>query len=640
MNPQETFIGEAQELLTLMERGLLSTREHPGDAEAVHAIFRAAHTLKGAAGVFGYEAIVHFAHVAEAVLEEVRRGTRPLDAELVTVLLEAHDELLRLVGQVEAGLTPQANPALLARLEAEAALPADAPHGLASTPTPAPGKVTRYRVAVTFGRGVMTDGFDPLTFVRYLEQLGTLEARGCALDGLPADDTFDPEACYLAPWVVLATAAEPRAIEEVFAFVRETSRVDVTRVDPSGQAPPAGVREAAAARSPARTVKVPAEKLDALVDLIGELVIAGATASATAGRARDGATSESLAALNQLIGSIRETALGLRMVPIGDTFARFHRVVRDVSRQLGKDITLDVRGGDTELDKAMVERLVEPLTHVVRNSLDHGVESKDERRAAGKPEQGHLRLSAAHESGNIVIELRDDGRGLDRPRILKKALEQGLVAAGQQLTEEQIDELIFLPGFTSVDTVSDLSGRGVGMDVVKKTVEELRGTIELLSEPGRGLTVRLRLPLTLAIIDGFMVRAGRGTYVLPQKVIIECLDFDQVLDSEAHHRLNVRGEVVPFLRLREVLRVAGAPPGRENVVMVQQGEQRVGLVVDQLVASSQTVIKPLGPLFRHVRGIAGATILGSGEVGFILDVPQLVRQAIPPRASRVRELRS
>jgi two-component system chemotaxis sensor kinase CheA len=344
-----------------------------------------------------------------------------------------------------------------------------------------------------------------------------------------------------------------------------------------------------------------------------------------AARTRDTAVTESLSALNQLIEAIRDSALGLRMVQIGETFSRFRRVVRDVSQQLGKKIEFEIRGGDTELDKAMVERLTDPLMHLVRNAIDHGIESPEARRAAGKDEVGHLVLEAFHESGSIVIEVRDDGQGLNRQRIFKKAVSQGLVAPDAQLSDEELTQLIFLPGFSSAEKVTDLSGRGVGMDVVRRNIDELRGNIEVLSTEGHGSTMRLRLPLTLAIIDGFLVGVGRASYVVPMELVRECVDLAPVLESEENHRLDLRGEVVPFIRLRELFRTLGEVPARESVVVVEFGDARVGLVVDRLMGASQTVIKPLGPLFRKTRGIEGSTILGSGEVALILDVPQILR---------------
>jgi len=373
-----------------------------------------------------------------------------------------------------------------------------------------------------------------------------------------------------------------------------------------------------------KVVKVQAEKLDRLVDLVGELVIAGASVNALAATSHAGPLLEATTVVNKLVEEIRDNALGLRMVQIGETFNRFRRIVRDVSQEMGKSIELEVHGGDTELDKTIVEKLSDPLMHIVRNAIDHGIEGADLRQARGKPTTGSLSLNAFHDSGSIVIEVADDGGGLNKEKILKKAIERGIIREGVELSDAEITNLIFEPGFSTAAAVTNLSGRGVGMDVVRRNIDQLRGTIEVESYEEAGTTMRIRLPLTLAIIDGFRVGIGTASYVVPLDVVIECLDLGPFLESEENHLINLRGEVLPFLRLREVFRMPGELPPRERVVVVQYGETRAGLVVDKLMGEFQTVIKPLGNLFKHVRGVGGSTILGSGEVALILDVPQLI----------------
>ncbi|HNX94003.1 MAG TPA: chemotaxis protein CheA [Holophaga sp.] len=327
--------------------------------------------------------------------------------------------------------------------------------------------------------------------------------------------------------------------------------------------------------------------------------------------------------MNKLVEEIRDNALSLRMVQIGDTFSRFRRIVRDVSQELGKSIELEVHGAETELDKSIVEKLSDPLMHIVRNAIDHGIEPLELRRERGKPDVGSLMLNAFHESGSIVIEVSDDGGGLNKDRILAKAIERGLVVEGASLSDSEITSLIFEPGFSTASSVSNLSGRGVGMDVVRRNIDELRGTVEVESYEGAGTTLRIRLPLTLAIIDGFRVGVEDTCYVVPLEMVIECLDLGPFLESEENHLINLRGEVLPFLRLREIFGIPGHAE-RERVVVVQFGDIRAGLVVDKLLGEFQTVIKPLGELFRHIKGIGGSTILGSGEVALILDVAQLI----------------
>jgi len=375
----------------------------------------------------------------------------------------------------------------------------------------------------------------------------------------------------------------------------------------------------------ARLIRIQADKLDALIDLVGELVIAGAGVNLLAARSGLAELTEATSVMSRLVESIRDSALQLRMVQIGETFNRFNRVVRDVSKELGKDIELVVSGAETELDKSVVEKIGDPLMHLVRNAIDHGIEPAEARAAAGKPERGRLSLNACHDSGSIVIEVSDDGGGLNREKIARKAVERGLVPAGHPLSDQEVYNLIFEPGFSTADKVSNLSGRGVGMDVVKRNIQSLRGRVEVDSQPGEGTRFTIRLPLTLAIIDGFLVGAGSAGYVVPLDMVVECLELPpQGGDS---HYLNLRGEVLPFIRLRDLFEIRGEQPARENVVVVKAAGQKAGIVVDELLGEFQTVIKPLGHLFRNLRGIGGSTILGSGEVALILDVQALIHLA-------------
>jgi len=387
---------------------------------------------------------------------------------------------------------------------------------------------------------------------------------------------------------------------------------------------PAKLRNAAE-RGPSenQTIRVDAGRLDRLIDAVGELVIAGAGADLRASESHDEGLQTALGEVMRLVEEVRDGALQLRMVPIGTTFSRFQRIVRDVSAALGKDVALLISGGDTEVDKALVEQIGDPLTHLVRNALDHGIESAAVRATAGKPARGTLRLNAFHDSGSIVIEVQDDGGGIDPARILAKAIERGLVEADTSLSEKDIYALIFEPGFSTATEVSDLSGRGVGMDVVKRNVTALRGTIDVESHLGE--TLRIRLPLTLAIIDGFLVEVGGATFVIPLDRVVECVELP--LESRGREYMGLRGDVLPFVRLRSLFEMHGDRPRRENVVVVEYAGTKTGLVVDALKGEFQTVIKPLGGLFGHVQGIGGSTILGNGDVALIIDVPMLVRQA-------------
>ncbi|GAA5164212.1 chemotaxis protein CheA [Viridibacterium curvum] len=377
-------------------------------------------------------------------------------------------------------------------------------------------------------------------------------------------------------------------------------------------------------------IRVRADKLDRLINLVGELVVGCAGVTLRAQRNGDGDLYESAESLSSLVELIRDDAMQLRMVPIADTFRRFNRVVRDTSHELGKQIVLQIEGADNELDKSMVEKLTDPLTHLVRNAIDHGIEHPDQRAAAGKPAEGHLKLSARHESGCFVIEVSDDGAGLNRERILAKALERGLAQVGRDYSDAEVWQFIFEPGFSTASALTNLSGRGVGMDVVRRSIQSLRGSIEVESRAGAGTRITLRMPLTLAIIDGFIVGVGRAQYVVPLDMVVECVELTLGEQSALHqrHYINLRGEVLPFVRLRDAFDLQPAESdARESVVVVQFGKQRVGLVVDALLGEFQTVIRPLSRLFQRLRCIAGSTILGTGEVALILDVAALIERS-------------
>jgi two-component system chemotaxis sensor kinase CheA len=385
-----------------------------------------------------------------------------------------------------------------------------------------------------------------------------------------------------------------------------------------------------------RFIRVQADRLDAVINLLGELVIAGAGASMLARQTRQGSLIEANQTVTRLVEQIRNGTLHLRMVPIGETFARFRRVVRDTASQLGKEVTLEIEGGDTELDKSMVERIADPLMHLVRNGLDHGLEAPAERLAAGKPAAGRLVLSARHESGGILIRIDDDGRGIDRQRVLQRAWERGLVEPGHVPADADILKLIFEPGFSTAAQVTELSGRGVGMDVVRRNIEALRGSVIVHSTLGSGTRIDIRLPLTLAIIDGFLVGVASSKFILPLEAVVEVISAGTPTgrpDEHGRFCVELRGEVLPVVDLRTLYELEAPPAEATSIVVVQAGGAPFGLVVDALLGQHQTVIKPLSPMFRSLRGISGSSILGSGEVALIFDVASLAQLAAQPAAS-------
>ncbi|WP_445571659.1 chemotaxis protein CheA [Pseudomonas sp. E102] len=671
---QQTFIVEAREQLQAMEESLLQLENDPGDDDAIGAIFRAAHTIKGSAGLFGLEPIVSFTHIVEDVLDRLREGSVAVDPGLIAVLLKSGDHMLELIDVVaNQGSTLQA-PALaremeLCQLLQEYQAPPTATEpdrGTQAEPTGS-AEACLWHISLRFGQDVFRNGMDPLSFLRYLQTLGEIVDITTLTEAMPAIDTWDAESCYLGFDIAFRSAAGYTAINEVFDFVREDCAIEIVAQDVEAQASIGEIATSQAQsdestamvttgelmpdqrkspRMPAQVapdkqavvsdsktkdgayVRVNADKLDELINLVGELVIASAGASLLARNCQNDPLQEATSSVSGLVEEILDGALRLRMIPIGETFNRFRRVVRDVSQELDKDIDLIISGAETELDKTVVEKIGDPLMHLLRNAMDHGIETAEARLAAGKPAKGHLHLNAYHDSGSIVLEIADDGAGLNRDRILEKAHERGLIAAGANLTDQEIYNLIFEPGFSTAQAVTNLSGRGVGMDVVKRNITLLRGTVDLDSQPGKGTVVRIRLPLTLAIINGFLVGIGQSTYVIPLDMVQECIELseDDGIASREQGYLDLRGEVLPLVYLRDHFHHEGPASRRQNVVVVRYAELKAGLVVDDLLGEFQTVIKPLGKLFGALRGISGSTILGSGAVALILDVPALLTQ--------------
>ncbi|MDL5367552.1 chemotaxis protein CheA [Xanthomonas sp. NCPPB 2654] len=670
----QTFIAESRDLLEDMERNLLEAERGEAGPDAVNAIFRAAHTIKGSGGLFDLAQLVGFTHVVESVLDLVRENAVALDTELIQLMLACCDHIRALVEAAagadadEAVLAADGAP-LLARLHTYLQ-PSAAP--AAATAAAATAAQTGYwRISLQLFSDALRFGNSPLHLIRCLRSLGTLEAVRTRHERVPALPELDPEACYLGFDILLRSDAQQAAIEDIFEFVRDDCDLQVVAVDPHGDAanlelpllvaeagsqahaddfagfdspapaaapasasvapPKATATAAAAAPAAARaqdggSIRVDADKLDRMIDLVGELIIAVASTGANAQRTGDAQLLESTSILAGLVEDVRESALQLRMVKIGGTFSRFHRVVHDVARELGKDIVLVVNGEDTELDKSVVEKIADPLTHLVRNAMDHGIEPAELRRARGKPERGTVRLNAFHDSGSIVIQISDDGGGLNRDRIMAKALERGLIEPGRSLSDREVFALIFEPGFSTAEKVTNLSGRGVGMDVVKRNITALRGSVDIASQQDVGTTISVRLPLTLAIINGFQVGVGKSVFVVPLDVVEECVEFAPNYQSDY---IDLRGGVLPYVRLRSLFGIAGAPPARESIVVIRQGAQRFGLVVDTLLGEWQTVIKPLAKVFAGVKGISGSSILGSGGVALILDVPSLLTQVEP-----------
>ncbi|MEW6542926.1 MAG: chemotaxis protein CheA [Nitrospirota bacterium] len=707
---QTAFFEESAEHVATMEEGLLQLERQPGDLDLLNRIFRAAHSIKGNAGMFGFTAVGEFTHKLENLLDALRNGQMEADKPLIDLLLEAADALKGLLEAARTNGTPDEavvgplGERLRARVTGEATGARSEARGTGqdnSTSCPAPS-LRRYAITWAPSPTVFQRGIDPSLILRELRSLGALTSPAGDLDHLPSLDDLATMAC--APsWTLTLVSDRPRQeIEDVFLFVRDDGVLTITENSVSREAylvprethdasrttlhdpKPLGeilVEEGVISRdalhhalsqqkrlgeilveqkaatpqqiaralerqrkleqvAPAKkvetgSIRVDTEKIDKLINLVGELVITQSMLSDLGAHFEPNQLPlllERLAQLERNTREIQERVMAVRMLPIGTAFNRFPRLVRDLAAKSAKQIQLVMSGEETELDKTVIESIGDPLTHLIRNSADHGLEPPAERVAAGKPEQGTITLNAFHEGGSICITVRDDGRGLNREKILAKALQQDLIADADRLTDEQVWALIFRPGFSTADKITDVSGRGVGMDVVKRNIEALGGTVSIRTETGKGTTFTLKLPLTLAIIDGLTVRVGPESYIVPLLSVVESIQPQPSAVKAVVGRgevVNVRGAYLPVMRLAEIFGVAPdtTDPAHAILVILETEGERVAVMVDELLGQQQVVIKSLEKNFRKVDGMAGATILGDGTVAFILDVRGLIELA-------------
>ncbi|MGE0370251.1 MAG: chemotaxis protein CheA [Gammaproteobacteria bacterium] len=669
----EMFFQESAEALDTMEQTLLQITDGTVDKEQIDTIFRVAHSIKGGSATFGFTGIAAFTHTIETLLDLVRTGRigitpaemdlllrsvdvmremlsaeqhkRPLDEKAVAELQDSVKEVIaRSSGSVPAPVTAVAQSA-----------PKHEPE-----PPPSVQHTTADRWQIDFrpGENLLARGNDPLRIFRELSRLGDMSVRVDA-GGLPTLAQLDPHRCYLNWHIELAGPKEKEVIDQVFDWIGDDADIKITApaalatvVPETVRAPepvmaPAAVPALAkapenraaqgespkAAASESTSIRVGIEKIDELINTVGELVITQSMLSQLMVNI-DGPQSEELrnglGHLERQMRALQESVMRVRMLPISFVFNRLPRMVRDLSQKLGKRIDLKMTGEHTELDKTVLEKIGDPLVHLVRNSIDHGIESAERRRAAGKPEAGTIHLNAYHKGGNIMVEVIDDGAGLNRERILAKARERGLIGPEEELSDDRIYNLIFQPGFSTAEKVTDVSGRGVGMDVVRRNIMELGGNVQIFSNTDHGSTVRIRLPLTLAILDGQLVRVGREVYVIPLVSIVETIQVRrEQINSVAGGRaelLRLREECIPIIRLYQLFEVEADTTDLEEglLTIVESDGQRMGIFVDELQAQQQVVIKSLETNFRQLTGISGATMLGDGRVALILDVPGLI----------------
>jgi two-component system chemotaxis sensor kinase CheA len=716
MNPNfgdmaQTFKEECDELLENMEESLMDIQDNGMNSENINAVFRAAHTIKGSAGMFDVNYLVKFTHTAENLLDDIRNDKTQINDDMISTLLESKDlmdelityaidntdepdgelsdrssrllqDLINHINGTFSSSAPKPAPAQIpvqepvqtpevtqtvqeskpkhdeiSDQEFEALLKEatqkNRPKGEVQAPSDINGQQFT-KIEITFNDNTFESGIEPSDFIDYLDKIGEIKKVEFDSSKIPDFNELSPKDCFLKIKLEIDTKEDEDKIRDIFDIAKEfvelkiekakaVSKQDILKSEEPPAKPlpvPAPTKKVVPAKTGekktadkktavSQSIRVDANKIDQLINQIGEMVIANANVIEKASRVKNSELIESVSIVSRMLENIRESAMKIRMVQIGETFNRFKRIVRDVSKELGKDIDLVIQGAETELDKTVTEKITDPLIHLVRNAVDHGVEAPEDRVLKGKNAKGTLILKAYHDAGNIAIEIVDDGKGLNEEVLLRKGIEKGLVDPNATLSKKDIYGLILQAGFSTAEKITNISGRGVGMDVVKRNIEELRGTIELDSELDIGTTITIRLPLTLAIIDGFLVKVGDGFYVIPLEMIVECIELTDESKKGMHSNnyINLRGNILPLLDLRDFFDedYETQDKRRDNIVVVQFGNQKIGLLVDELHGEFQTVIKPLGNIFENLKGLSGATILGSGVVAMILDIPMLIQ---------------
>jgi len=648
------FLEEAQDLLTELERTLLELETCPGDGELVQRVFRALHTIKGSGAMFGYEDVSRFTHELESAFDRVRDGRLDASPELIRIGLLARDQIQAMLdesagrGQAESAIRnailEQLTHLVGARPDKRVPTPAaeiQTPHRDELSPESRSWRI-RFRPA----EEILLKGTSPVLLFRELRGLGQVVVKADS-SGIPELSLMNPENCYLAWELELKTGAAIEAVRDVFLFVEDDCELSIDALGKPQAQPdilaskepwaPASVDKRRDPHSPggdAVSIRVATTKVDQLINYVGELVVVQAHLSRLASMSELPELRLVSEEVERLVAGLRDNAMSMRMFPLKGTFERFRRLVHDLAASLEKEVDLVTEGGETELDKTVIDQLNDPLLHLIRNSMDHGLEKPDARLAAGKRRAGTLRLRAGYSGATVLITIGDDGRGLDAEAIRRQAAAKGLIPAETPLSHSEMHSLIFMAGFSTAQQVTNVSGRGVGLDVVKRNIETLRGSIDIESRPGEGTTVTLRLPLTLAIIDGLLVRAGNAHFVAPLCNVLECVELaaDQARRSSSKQWFDLRGVLTPYIRLRDFFCIHAEPPESEQVLIVEAPGGRYGIAVDQVLGDHQTVIKNLGRIYRHVEAISGATILGDGTVALILDPQRLVQAAIQDRS--------
>ncbi len=679
-NFRETYKEEAYELLAELETSLLELEKLPDDAELIGHVFRAMHTIKGSGAMFGFDNIADFTHEIETVFDLVRNGNIFVSKKLTDLSLAACDLIRKMADgeTVDKDMEKEIVDSFRKMLsESGQELPSISAH------TDLLRKVETYRIQFRPGPDIFKTGTNPIFLLNELRELGKCQIL-VYTDRIPQLKELDPETCYLNWNVILTGSRHVDEIRDVFIFIEDNcvlsvepvgrkdasddeeynkklgeiliERGDITKEELSNAlkcqkrvgeilvetkaVKPEAVESALAEQKQlkktrkrqqetvtASSIRVAADKLDILVDLVGEMVTVQARLRQRASSQNDPVLLSISEDVERLTAELRDNTMSIRMLPIGTTFNKFRRLVRDLSEELGKEVVMETSGEETELDKTVIEQLNDPLVHLIRNTIDHGIELPGARVSAGKPEQGTVRLSAEHSGSSVLIQISDDGTGLDTGAIRSAAVEKNLIAHDAEPGEKEIFSFIFAPGFSTAKKLSELSGRGVGLDVVKRRIESLRGSVEISSTKGAGTTFTLKMPLTLVITDGLLVKIGEGFFVAPLSAVEECVELSRKEAEKAGERsmMKFREEIIPYLSLREMFKADGETPLAEQVVIVEINNERAGFGVDRVIGQHQTVIKTLGRFYDEVKGVSGATILGDGTVALILDVHQLLQ---------------
>jgi two-component system, chemotaxis family, sensor kinase CheA len=656
----DTFLQEAEDLLSEIDEAALALAEGE-TSETIHRIFRAFHTIKGSSGMCGLTAVADFTHHIETLLDKVRSGTIPATPKLADIVLAGRDQVRAIIAAEQGGDPVPAGSSeqlieMFRAFAGEQAAPTNPsnPHPDEPSPTKSNSGEKVWEIRFHPYSGLFTNGGNPVLLMRDLSALGACEVI-THTDAVPPLEEIDPDICYLWWSATLHTSAGQDAIRDVFMFVEDGSELEIRAEGTGEPSAEEGAAEAAdqdhAAKTPAggssaatpksmepasaraltkeSTVRVPAGRLDRLVNLVGELVMNQSRLTQMMTQIGAPELANPVQEIERLVAELRDDVLGIRMLPIGTLFSRFRRMVHDLSQELGKEVDLVTDGAETELDKSILDQLGEPLVHLLRNSIDHGIESAEERVAKGKPRRGTIRLNAVHTGANVVVSIEDDGHGINRAVVRAKAVEKQLIANESNLSDKEILNLLLLPGFSTAKTVTNVSGRGVGMDVVKRQIDLLRGSVLIASEEGKGTSVSLTLPLTLAIIEGFLVQVSDSRLIFPMFAVTENVELpgSERITKNGRNVISVRGALIPYIDLRALFLMNGTVPPIEKIVIVEHEEERVGFVVDRVLGTHQTVLQPLGRFFRNVTVASGATIMGDGGVALILDIASIIKLA-------------